>query len=326
MPIVRSGIPGHALMNWNIQLRQMAAVGIAALWLATAQAQTANAPLVIATPLSAPRVGHRALVHVKSAQDGLVAPTGLYANALMGGILGGWITSTAGQQIKEFQRVTAGTDWSQVAAKDFACIGVTPGQKCRDVLMFTGDEQDLRARLRATGASQAIVIILLQQFDGKRYRARATLREMDLAPNVPAVRRMFTTIYSSDAPEAIRKSAAKMHDYWFSGAAPFLQQEGSTSLSQLSDMLNTLFATDRGERGAPEGWKDLKSINTLVASGRVNCHGLACMGTREFADYGDHIWIVADGRSREDGWLLISLDRNAALRNANAQYQSLPIL
>ena len=348
-------------MNRNIQPRRIAAVATAALWLATAHAQSAgapladapsdiaplasappdsahlvnaplasaslaNAPLVIATPLSTPRARSTKWAYMKSAQDGLVAPTGLYANALVGGILGGWITSSAGQQIKQFQRVTAGTDWSQLAARDFACVGVPQGRKCRDVVMFTGDEQDLRARLHASGSSQAIVIILLQQFDGKRYRARATLREMDLSSNVPTVRRMFTTIYNSDAPEAIRKSATKMRDYWFSGATPFLQQEGQISLSQLSDMLNTLFASDRGERGAPEGWKDLKSINTLVASGRARCHGIACMGTREFADYGDHIWIVADGRSREAGWLLISLDRNAALRNANAQYQSLPIL
>ena len=67
---------------------------------------------------------------------------------------------------------------------------------------------------------------------------------------------------------------------------------------------HTLFAADHNERGMPEGWKDLKSITTLVASGRVHCRGLACMGTREFADHGDHIWIAADGRSREDGWLL----------------------
>ena len=313
-------------MNWNSQLRKITAGAIAALWLAAAHAQSTNVPLVIATPLSPAHAKHARAIYIKSAQDGLVAPTGLYANALVGGILGGWITSTAGQQIKQFQRVTAGTDWSQLAAQDFACVGLPQGQKCRDVLMFTGDEKDLRARLHASGASQAIVIVLLQQFDGKRYRARATLREMDLGTDVPAVRRMFTTIYSSDAPEGIRKSSAKLHDYWFSGAAPFLQQEGQTSLSQLSDMLNTLFAADRTERGAPEGWENLKSINTLVATGRVRCHGLACTGTREFADYGDHIWIVADGRSREDGWLLISLDRNAALRNANAQYQSMPIL
>ena len=240
-------------MNWNTQLRKITAVATAALGLSAAHAQSANAPLVIATPLRPPHAGYAMPVHMKSAQDGLVAPTGLYANALVGGILGGWITSTAGQQIKQFQRVTAGTDWSQLATQDFACIGIPQGQKCRDVLLFTGDETDLRARLHASGASQAIVIVLLQQFDGKRYRARATLREMDLEPNVPTVRRMFTTIYSSDAPEAIRGNAAKVHDYWFAGTAPFLRQEGQTSLSQLSAMLNTLFAADRNRRGAPEG-------------------------------------------------------------------------
>jgi len=263
---------------------------------------------------------------VRSAQDGLVAPTGLYANALVGGILGSWITSTAGQQIKQFQKDTSGTDWSRLASEDFACVGIPTGEKCRDVVLFTGDEKDLHDRLHASGAVQAIVIVLLQQFDGKRYRARATLREMDLRPDVPTVRRMFTTIYNSDAPEALRGNTTKLHEYWLAGTTPLLQQEGQTSLSQLGQMLNTLFASDRNERGAPEGWKDLKSINTLVASGRAQCHGIACMGTREFADHGDHIWIAADGRSREDGWLLISLDRNAALRNANAQYQSLPIL
>jgi hypothetical protein len=313
-------------MNWNSQIRKITAVAAATLWLSAAHAENASVPLVIATPLSPPHTGHIMPVHVKSAQDGLVAPTGLYANALVGGILGSWITSTGGKQIKQFQRVTAGTDWSQLATQSFACVGIPQGQKCRDVLLFTGDEKGLRERLHASGASQAIVIILLQQFDGKRYRARATLREMDLGPDVPAVRRMFTTIYSSDAPESIRGSATRLHDYWFSGTTPFLQQEGQTSLSQLSEMLNTLFAADHNERGMPEGWKDLKSITTLVASGRVHCRGLACMGTREFADHGDHIWIAADGRSREDGWLLISLDRNAALRNANAQYQSMPIL
>jgi hypothetical protein len=300
----------------------------AALWLSAAHAQGTNVPLVIATALRPPsaHTSHLIPVHMKSAQDGLVAPTGLYANALVGGILGSWITSTAGQQIKLFQRVTAGTDWSQLASQDFACVGIAAGEKCRDVVLFAGDEKDLHDRLRASGAKQALVIVLLQQFDGKRYRARATLREMDLEPDVPAVHRMFTTIYNSDAPEAIRGSAAKLHDYWLGGPTPLLQQEGRTSLSQLSEMLNTLFAADRNERGAPEGWKDLKPIDTLVASGRARCHGIACMGTREFADHGDHIWIAADGRSREDGWLLISLDRNSALRNANAQYQSLPIL
>jgi len=305
----------------------MAAVATAAVWLsAAAPAQSASAPLVIATALRAPDPGHVTRIHVKSARDGFVTPTGLYANALVGGILGSWITSTAGEQIKAFQRVTAGTDWSQLAAQEFACVGVPQGEKCRDVLMFSGDEKDLHDRLHANGASQAIVIVLLQQFDGKRYRARATLREMDLEPGVPTVRRMFTTIYSSDTPEAIRGNSEKMHDYWLSGTAPFLQQEGRTSLSQLGDMLNTLFAADHNERGAPEGWKDLKSITTLVQAGRAHCRGLACMGTREFADHGDHIWVAADGRSREDGWLLICLDHNAALRNANAQYQSLPIL
>jgi hypothetical protein len=315
-------------MSRNTRLRQVAAAVIAALWLGAAHAQNdggPQAPLVIATPLRLP-LRDQSTAHAHSTQYGFVTPTGLYANALVGGILGSWITSTAGQQIKEFQQVTAGTDWSALAAKDFACVGITPGQKCRDVLMFTGDEKELRARLRASGSPQAIVIVLLQQFDGKRYRARATLREMDLGSDVPTVRRMFTTIYSSDAPEAIRRNVAKMHDYWFSGTSSFLQQEGQTSLSQLGDMLNALFAADRNKRGAPEGWKDLKSITTLVAAGRAHCSGLACVGTREFADYGDHIWIAADGRSREDGWLLISLDRNAALRNANAQYQAMPIL
>ena len=315
-------------MDWKT-LRFTAVTTAAAMWFSAANAQSANVPLVIATALRPPsaHTSHLIPIHMKSAQDGLVAPSGLYANALVGGILGSWITSTAGQQIKQFQRVTAGTDWSQLASANFACVGIAVvGGKCRDVVLFTGDEKDLHDRLHASGASQAIVIVLLQQFDGKRYRARATLREMDLKPDVPAVRRMFTTIYNSDAPEAIRGSKAKLHDYWFAGSTPLLQQEGQASLSQLSEMLNALFAADRNERGAPEGWKDLKSINTLVASGRAHCHGIACMGTREFADHGDHIWIAADGRSREDGWLLISLDRNSALRNANAQYQSLPIL
>jgi hypothetical protein len=315
-------------MNWKSQVLRFTAVTTAAMWLSAAHAQSTNVPLVIATALRPPsaHTSHIIPVRMKSAQDGLVAPSGLYANALVGGILGSWITSTAGQQIKQFQRVTAGTDWSRLASEDFACVGVPAGEKCRDVVLFTGDEKDLHDRLHASGASQAIVIVLLQQFDGKRYRARATLREMDLQPNVPTVRRMFTTIYNSDAPEAIRASAAKLHDYWFAGTTPLLQQEGQASLSQLGEMLNTLFAADRNERGAPEGWKDLESIDTLVASGRAHCRGIACRGTREFADHGDHIWIAADGRSREDGWLLICLDRNAALRNANAQYQSLPIL
>lgn len=315
-------------MDWKNQVLRFTAVTTAVMWLSAAHAQSTNVPLVIATALRPPsaHTSHIIPVHMKSAQDGLVAPSGLYANALVGGILGSWITSTAGQQIKQFQRVTAGTDWSRLASEDFACVGIPAGEKCRDVVLFTGDEKDLHDRLHASGASEAIVIVLMQQFDGKRYRARATLREMNLRPDVPTVRRMFTTIYNSDAPEAIRGSAAKLHDYWFAGTSPLLQQEGQASLSQLSEMLNTLFAADRNERGAPEGWKDLESINTLVASGRAHCRGIACRGTREFADHGDHIWIAADGRSREDGWLLICLDRNAALRNANAQYQSMPIL
>lgn len=74
-------------MNWNTQLRKITAGAIAALWLAAAHAQSTNVPLVIATPLSPAHAGHARTVYIKSAQDGLVAPTGLYANALVGGIL-----------------------------------------------------------------------------------------------------------------------------------------------------------------------------------------------------------------------------------------------
>ena len=331
-------------MDWNALIRQVAVGLMAALLGVSTQAQgsgtaqtassaadpsTAQAvtpPLVLALPMSNPHAAPGALANAKLNSSGFLAPSGLFANALVGGILGGWLTSSAGKQIKEFQRATPDTDWDELAAEAFHCVGIQPGQKCRNVILFNGDEKDLRSRLRMSGASQAVVIVLLQQFDGKRYRARATLRDMDLTGNVPKVLRVFTTIYNSDTPEGVHGNSAKLHNYWLSGTSPFLRQEGETSLAQLNDMLNTLNARDHDEHSEPDGWKELKSIRAFEATGVAHCHGFDCMGTRAYADHGDHIWITGEGHSREDGWLLISLDRNAALRNANATYQSLPVL
>jgi len=313
-------------MDWNGLIRQMAVGSLAALLGMTAQAQSATPPLVLALPLSNAHAVPGALPNSKLNSSGFLSPSGLFANALVGGILGGWLTSIAGKQIKEFQQATPDTDWSDLAAEAFHCVGIQSGQKCRNVILFNGDEKDLSTRLHASGASQAVVVVLLQQFDGKRYRARATLRDMSLTSDVPKVLRVFTTIYNSDTPDGVHGNSAKLHDYWLSGTAPFLQQEAETSLSQLNDMLNTLFASDHNEHKEPEGWKDLKSISAFEATGVAHCHGLACMGTRAYADHGDHIWIAGESNSREDGWLLICLDRYAALRNANATYQSLPVL
>lgn len=313
-------------MDWNGLLRQVAVGSWAALLGTLAHAQSAPAPLVLALPLSNAHALPGVPPDNKLNSKGFVAPTGLFANALVGGILGGWITSSAGKQIQEFQQATPGSDWGELAAEAFHCVGIQPGQQCRNVILFKGDEKDLTVRLRASGSPRAVVIVLLQQFDGKRYRARSTLREMDLTAEVPKVMRVFTTIYNSDTPDGVHGNSAKMHDYWLAGTTPFLPREAETSLSQLSDMLNTLFVSNPDGHSAPQGWNDLKSIRTFEAAGVAHCHGMACMGTRAYADHGDHVWIAGEGHSREDGWLLICLDRYAALRNANVVYQSLPIL
>lgn len=288
-----------------------------------AYAQDANTPLILATPPANAAAGHDSIPSTPLGPNGGASPYGLLVNALVGS----WIDSTAGKQIKQFKQSTPGTDWGDLAAQTFACVGVPRGGKCRNVLMFTGRDADLQAKLQALRSSRAIVIVLLQQFDGTRYRARATLREVELlASGAPKTQRVFTVIYNTDAPDDIRGDSQKVRDYWTAGPQSLLTTEAQASLSEMSDMLDTLFLTDHDDHSPPDGWKELKSIKQFEASGLARCHGALCWDTRAFAEHGNRIWIASDIRSREEGWLLISLDRNAALRNSNFQFQSLPIL
>jgi hypothetical protein len=67
------------------------------------------------------------------------------------------------------------------------------------------------------------VISLFQQFNGIRYRARATLREMELGDKSPKVQRTLTAICNSDAPEnevrAAKGNSSELRGYWTSGLA-----------------------------------------------------------------------------------------------------------
>lgn len=274
----------------------------------TASAQDAPAPLIIVTPA-------RGDAQLGGANLGVVGA--LLASA--------WFNGRIADDIKEFQRSTGGTNWDDLAASDFSCIGVPAGKPCRDVQKFDGNEDALIARLRSNGITRAVVVSLFQQFNDIRYRARATLREIDLSDKSPRVQRTLTAIYSSDAPENVHK--ADLRDYWTGGVTPVLDQEARTSLRQLRDMLDTLFVADHNDGNAPDGWKDLKPIREMESAGRAHCHGLPCFETRYLAQQdSSHIWLATGGRSADYGWMLISLNQNAALHNANAMIQALPVL
>lgn len=288
-----------------------------------AHAQDVPSPLVLATPARAPQQPDTTPTRVAN-------PATMAANALVLGFLESWIAGRADKQVHEFQESTQAVEWGDLAGGILSCVGIPQGQKCRTVIKFNGNEDDLAGKLHEAGASQAVVVVLLQQFDGQRYRARATLREMELTPKAPKIHRMFTAISNSDTPDEVTHEAhgdsAKVRNYWTAGTSPLLEKEARASLSELKDMLDILYAAVPDEHGSPNGWKDLKPISEFEASGRARCHGLQCLTTRAFADHGDHIWIASSESLRGQGWILISLDRNAALHNAGIIMQSLPAL
>ena len=305
-------------------IRQFAALAIFGPWVAAAHAQSSIAPLILVTPLQM----HQSATSLGGGGPGYVP--GIVANALVGGFIDTWLTGRGTKYMGDFRQLTSGTKWDDLAAGMFACVGIPQGQKCRDVLKFNGDDTDLSAKLHDAGSSQAIVIVMLQQFDGKRYRAYATLRDVELGPKAPKVSRTFTAIYSSETPDAVsdeaKGDANKLRDYWTGGTSPVLEQEGRASLSQLAGMLSALFAADHEDRRAPDGWKDLKRISVAEASGRAHCHGLGCFETRVFTDQGGYLWIASTYRHPNYGWTLIALDQNAALHNACFMLQALPVL
>jgi hypothetical protein len=273
-----------------------------------ASAQDATAPLIIVTPS-----------HGDANIGG--ANLGVFGSVLANA----WFNGRIADDVKEFQQSTGGTNWDDLAASDFACIGVPPGKPCRDVQKFDGKGDELIAKLRSNGVRHAIVVSLFQQFNGVRYRARANLREIDLSDKSPRVQRTLTGIYNSDAPDNVQK--ADLRDYWTGGVTPVLDQEARTSIRQLRDMLDTLYVADHNDGNAPEGWKDLKPIREMESAGRAHCHGLPCFETKYWAQQdSSHIWLATGSRSADYGWTLISLNPGAALHNANAVIQGLPVL
>jgi hypothetical protein len=265
----------------DIANRKITAIVAFMLLAATARAQEAGAPLVLAIP-----------------SHGDYQPHGGYLGIVGAIITDLWFNSRIAKDIKDFQQSAGATKWDELAAGEFSCVGIPPGQKCRDVLRFDGNEEELNAKLRASGATHAIVIGFFQQFNGLHYRARATLREVELLGKGTQVHRTLTAIYNSDAPEAVNEAAkgssAKLRDYWMTGTTSILEQEGLTSLTRLRDMLNTLLATVGDDGNTSDGWKNLKPISELEALGRAHCHGLPCFRTRVFADQADHIWLASE--------------------------------
>jgi hypothetical protein len=286
---------------------------VCALLAVTVHAQDASSPLVIVTPA-------RGDSHVQSPALGWIGS----------GLVEAWFNGSIANDIKDFQRSAGRTDWDDLAMSDFSCIGVPAGKPCRDVFKFDGNEDAVIAKVRGTGATHVVVVSMFQQFNGVRYRARATLREIELGDKQSKVQRTLTAFYASDVPESVSREAKgnsdRLREYWTSGPNPMLDQEGRTSLRQLRDMLDTLYTADHNNGSAPDGWQGSKPIRELEAAGRAHCHGLPCFETKVFAEHDSYIWLATGRRGGDYGWTLICLDQNAALHNANWVIQSMPVL
>jgi hypothetical protein len=284
-----------------------------ALLAVSARAQEVAAPLIIVTPARGDTAIH-------------VGAIGLIGGALASG----WFNSRVAGEVRDFQHSTGATNWDDLAMSVFSCIGTPAGTPCRDAFKFDGDQDAAVAKARSSGATHVVVVSLFQQFNGIRYRARATLRDIELGGKGPQVQRTLTAFYNSDAPESVMRAAKgdadQIREYWMSGSRSMLDQQARASLRQLRDMLDTLYTADHNDGNEPDGWKNMKPIREFESSGRAKCRGLPCMSTKVFSDHDGYLWLGTGRRSGDYGWTLVCLDQNAALHNANDVIQTLPAL
>jgi hypothetical protein len=243
-----------------------------------------------------------------------------------------YMNKRAAAQIRGFQDATNGTDWNALAEAEFSCFGIAAGGSCREVLRFDGDDKALLQTLRSSGVTHALVLTIVQLYDGTAYRARATIRDVESGQQSLQERRLFTAIYETFPPlpllEQGKTNPTALWAFWNDKSAESkLISEGRASMKELASMLTELDKSVALDRGSdPIGWKALKPISAAEASGRAQCHGI-CSGTQVFKDDGSRLWLASSGGRGPYGWILLSLDNNAAMFNANLMAYTLqPIL
>jgi len=224
-------------------------------------------------------------------------------------------------QVKAFRAGTPGIDWSTVDLGEFGCIpgpSVTP---CPQPIRWDAASGRLETKLKTIGTDRALVISILQLFDGHRFRARATLNEVETTDRGLHTGRVLSAIVESDGTRALRpddkSDAAAWRHYWSDGEHSRLEMVGRSSVSEMAKMLRVLYeATSNAGSSKPSGWPELPGVKDFEAAGRLKCHGL-CGGTRVFKADPDSIWLATTAKSGQYGWTLVSIDQETALINSN---------
>jgi hypothetical protein len=261
----------------------------------------------------------------------LVYPSDVGFHAMTLGILGDYLVDQfmnhrGATQMQAFQEATAEVKWADIDMSGFACIGIPAGQPCRQLLRFDGEESGLLKELKAKEVRRAWVISIMQMFDGRRYRSRATLRDTEIGDKSLRTRRTLSAICESDIPMAaqsrMKNDAAAMRSYWIQGEPSTLERVGRESLTEMARMLEVLNTAYPDESmSAPNGWNELKKVDEFEKAGRLKCHGWCGGTTRVFRDGDSRVWLTGVGGNGRGGGMygltLVSLDRDTALLNSN---------
>ncbi len=114
----------------------------------------------------------------------LIVPSDVGFHPNMSGLMFDWIASATNKrgagQIKAFHDATAGVDWSDLAVRNFACMGIPAGETCRATFNSDGTDDALLQKVQATGSPRVLALSVMQLFDGAFYRLSATVREVEL--------------------------------------------------------------------------------------------------------------------------------------------------
>lgn len=284
---------------------------------------------------------HSAIADEAPAPVVLVFPSDVGFHATSLGILGDVLIDAlmnrkGANQMKAFVEATAAVKWADADMSGFACIGIPAGQPCRQLLKFDGNEVALLEELRSRNVRRALLISVIQMFDGRRYRSRATLRDTEIGDKSLRTRRTLSAICESDIPlgtqSQLKSDAAAMRSWWVQGDPSTLERAGRESLTEMARMLevlNTAYPDD--SMSTPIGWNDLQKVDAFEKAGRLKCHGWCGGTTRVFRDGESRVWITGAGGNGRGGGMygltLVSLDRDTALINSNfLAYTQTPFL